>query len=136
MIRILVGVVIVFVAAGARGQVTRNSKVFHHLLCHFCAVLSFMLFNILSVEPLVCYYGSWAKYRQGIGKFTVANIKPELCDYITYTFVGLTASLDINLMDLDGKVDGLFYWLAWIMNLLFCSCIRRRICLDRFAKTG
>lgn len=33
---------------------------------------------------LVCYYGSWAVYRPGDGKFNVENIDPFLCTHIIY----------------------------------------------------
>ncbi|KAG7210365.1 hypothetical protein KM043_011900 [Ampulex compressa] len=38
-----------------------------------------------------CYVVSWAIYRQNEGKFTVDNIRPELCTHIIYSFAGLDA---------------------------------------------
>lgn len=38
---------------------------------------------------MVCYYGSWAVYRPGNGKFDVENIDPFLCTHIVYGFTGL-----------------------------------------------
>ncbi|CAL4096929.1 unnamed protein product, partial [Meganyctiphanes norvegica] len=41
---------------------------------------------------VVCYYGSWSVYRNGIGKFDVENIDVNLCTHIIYTFAGLDES--------------------------------------------
>ena len=38
---------------------------------------------------MFCYYGSWATYRPGIGKFDVENIDTSLCTHIIYAFMGL-----------------------------------------------
>ncbi|KAG8230483.1 hypothetical protein J437_LFUL013525, partial [Ladona fulva] len=40
-------------------------------------------------EKIVCYYGSWATYRQGNGQFNVDNIDPNLCTHLIYSFVGI-----------------------------------------------
>ncbi|CAL4096923.1 unnamed protein product [Meganyctiphanes norvegica] len=46
-----------------------------------------------STNPkVVCYYGSWSVYRNGIGKFDVENIDVNLCTHIIYTFAGLDES--------------------------------------------
>lgn len=50
---------------------------------------------------MVCYYGSWAVYRPGRGKFDVEDIDPTLCTHLIYTFVGLGS---------DGKVKVLDAW--------------------------
>jgi len=36
-----------------------------------------------------CYYGSWAVYRPGAGKFDVEDIDPYICTHHIYTFAGL-----------------------------------------------
>ncbi|XP_076042470.1 putative chitinase 2 [Oratosquilla oratoria] len=38
---------------------------------------------------MVCYFGSWAVYRPGKGKFDVEDIPPALCTHIIYAFAGL-----------------------------------------------
>jgi len=43
-------------------------------------------------EKVVCYYGSWAVYRPGQGKFDVENIDPTLCTHAIYGFAGLDAT--------------------------------------------
>ena len=41
---------------------------------------------------MACYYGSWAVYRPGLGKFDVEDIDPFLCTHVLYTFAGLQSS--------------------------------------------
>ena len=45
-----------------------------------------------STPVVACYYTSWAQYRQGIGKFEVAQIDPHLCTDIIFAF----AQIDQN----------------------------------------
>uniref|UniRef100_A0A0P5GMF6 chitinase n=1 Tax=Daphnia magna TaxID=35525 RepID=A0A0P5GMF6_9CRUS len=58
-----------------------------------------------AVEPkaggkkMVCYYGSWAVYRPGNGKFDVEHIDPFLCTHIIYGFTGL--GTDNTMIPLD-----------------------------------
>lgn len=40
-------------------------------------------------KVVLCYYGSWSKYRWGNGTFDVEDIDPFLCTHLTYAFVGL-----------------------------------------------
>lgn len=40
-------------------------------------------------ESVVCYYGTWATYRYGAGKFNVEDINPNLCTHLIYSFVGI-----------------------------------------------
>ncbi|XP_069179704.1 chitotriosidase-1 [Procambarus clarkii] len=35
---------------------------------------------------LLCYYASWAHYRQDVAKYTVGNIPVELCTHLVYAF--------------------------------------------------
>lgn len=48
---------------------------------------------------VVCYYGSWAVYRPGQGKFPVEEIDPFLCSHIIYGFAGLGADGRIRPLD-------------------------------------
>ena len=41
---------------------------------------------------MVCYYGSWAVYRNGKGKFDVEDIDPFVCTQVIFGFAGLRAS--------------------------------------------
>ncbi|XP_019556814.3 chitotriosidase-1-like [Aedes albopictus] len=45
-----------------------------------------------ATDKVVCYFGSWATYRVGNGKFSVEDINPKLCTHIIYSFVGLDAT--------------------------------------------
>jgi chitinase len=38
---------------------------------------------------MVCYYGAWAVYRPGRGKFRVEDIDPKLCTHLVYGFAKL-----------------------------------------------
>ncbi|CAH0715008.1 unnamed protein product, partial [Brenthis ino] len=42
-------------------------------------------------KRVVCYYGTWAVYRNGLGKFEVSDINTELCTHLVYTFVGINS---------------------------------------------
>ncbi|VEN58841.1 unnamed protein product [Callosobruchus maculatus] len=48
---------------------------------------------------VVCYYGSWSTYRNAIGKFTVTDIKPNLCTHAIYCFIGLNEDGTVKVMD-------------------------------------
>lgn len=51
------------------------------------------------IDKIFCYYGSWATYRHGNGKFDVENIDPKLCTHVIYTFIGITYSGGVKLLD-------------------------------------
>ncbi|GAB6024068.1 Chitinase 2 [Chamberlinius hualienensis] len=53
---------------------------------------------------VVCYYGSWASYRSGNGKFTVNNIDPDVCTHVIYSFAGLDQSTN-KIKSLDPNLD-------------------------------
>ncbi|CAL4143886.1 unnamed protein product, partial [Meganyctiphanes norvegica] len=55
-------------------------------------VLGAPLVASVTNPKVVCYYGSWSVYRNGIGKFDVENIDVNLCTHIIYTFAGLDES--------------------------------------------
>ena len=48
--------------------------------------------NLAETKKIVCYYGSWATYRNGNGKFDVENLDPHLCTHAIYSFAGLDAA--------------------------------------------
>ena len=43
-------------------------------------------------KKFVCYYPNWAHWRQGDGNFKVANIDPNLCTHVVYSFAVLDTS--------------------------------------------
>lgn len=57
----------------------------------------------------MCYYGSWAYYRQGIGKVAPTDLNAKLCTHIIYTFVGLNEAAEVKLLDpwLDISLGGI-----------------------------
>lgn len=48
---------------------------------------------------MVCYYGSWAVYRPGNGKFDIEHIDPFLCTHLVYSFAGLASNNTIQPLD-------------------------------------
>ncbi|XP_026674562.1 probable chitinase 2 [Ceratina calcarata] len=50
-------------------------------------------------KKIVCYYGSWAAYRPGLGAFEPSHINPALCTHMIYTFVGITTNGDVQVLD-------------------------------------
>lgn len=56
-------------------------------------------FPIFSEGIMVCYYGSWAVYRQGTGKFDVENIDPYICTHAIFGFAGLGTDNKIRVLD-------------------------------------
>ncbi|ALC44312.1 Cht9 [Drosophila busckii] len=64
-----------------------------------------MCMNSSLKEVINCYWGTWANYRQGDGKFTYTNVDASLCTHLSYCFFGIDdtgefKSLD-NWLDLD-----------------------------------
>ncbi|MCI3751418.1 glycosyl hydrolase family 18 protein [Escherichia coli] len=53
----------------------------------------------LSEGVMVCYFGSWAVYRQGLGKFDVEDIDPKICTHIIFGFAGLAHDSSIRVLD-------------------------------------
>lgn len=54
-------------------------------------------------KVVVCYYGTWATYRSGDGKFSVSDINASLCTHLVYTFVGIKS--DGTVVSLDPYLD-------------------------------
>ena len=42
-----------------------------------------------------CYYGTWAVYRPGMGKFDIEDFNPYLCTHGIYGFAGLDSSTNM-----------------------------------------
>ncbi|XP_076166260.1 chitotriosidase-1-like [Ptiloglossa arizonensis] len=51
------------------------------------------------LERIVCYFGSWAVYRPGIGAFQPTDIDPRLCTHLIYAFAGLNTDGSIKVLD-------------------------------------
>jgi len=55
-----------------------------------CSEVRTELYNVNDhSKVVVCYWGTWANYRPGKGKFTPEDIDPSLCTHLIYSFVGL-----------------------------------------------
>jgi len=55
-------------------------------------------------KMVVCYWGTWATYRPGQGKFTPSDVDPMLCTHLIYSFVGLNESTS-TIKSLDTWMD-------------------------------
>ncbi|XP_063834196.1 probable chitinase 2 isoform X1 [Ostrinia nubilalis] len=68
-------------------------------------VLSFCATAVFANDDkiVVCYYGTWATYRTGLGKFDVDDIDPFLCTHLVYSFIGINA--EGTALALDPELD-------------------------------
>lgn len=55
--------------------------------------------TISATKNVICYYGTWATYRNGAGRFSVDNIDPFLCTHLIYSFVGINSNGTIAVLD-------------------------------------
>ena len=55
--------------------------------------------KLAETKKMVCYYGSWAVYRNGNGKFDVENLDPSLCTHLIFGFAGLESNNTIKVLD-------------------------------------
>ncbi|XP_053984693.1 chitinase-3-like protein 1 [Hylaeus volcanicus] len=65
-------------------------------------VVTFMILAATDVQAdkkIVCYFGSWAVYRQGLGNIKVSDINPRLCTHIIYAFTGLSSDNNVRILD-------------------------------------
>lgn len=62
------------------------------LLCCIQAAMSLAIGAKNEKKKMVCYYSSWAVYRNGNGKLDVENLDPFLCTHLIFAFAGLEAS--------------------------------------------
>ncbi|KAG5866780.1 hypothetical protein JTB14_015364 [Gonioctena quinquepunctata] len=79
------------------------------MLCRFIiwmAVASISSKCVLAAtDKIVCYHGTWSKYRTGNGAFAVSNIDPTLCTHLIYSFVGLSTANNGSVVSLDSYLD-------------------------------
>ena len=55
-------------------------------------------------KKVVCYWGTWANYRNGAGKFTPEDIDANLCTHLIYSFAGLNPNTS-TIVSLDPWLD-------------------------------
>ncbi|XP_070506293.1 chitinase-3-like protein 1 [Chironomus tepperi] len=68
-----------------------------------CCLLLHAAVLISAQKKVVCFWGTWAAYRAGNGKFEVTNIDPTICTHIIYSFMG--AKEDGSVTYLDSFMD-------------------------------
>ena len=51
-------------------------------------------------KVVICYWGTWANYRPGRGKFVASDVDGNLCTHLIYSFAGLdTGTWSIKTLD-------------------------------------
>lgn len=98
------------------------------LYVHFIVRSRFNFFSLHSVlaadtGKVVCYFGSWAVWRPGDGKFDVEDIDPFLCTHAIFGFAGLSNhTWEIEVGYRPSSV-------AWLVSYLtaFCAFVFIRI---------
>ncbi|XP_037301002.1 endochitinase-like isoform X7 [Manduca sexta] len=65
----------------------------------FVCVLFMVIGHVASEKIVVCYYGTWATYRLGLGKFDVSHINTNLCTHVVYAFAGINSQMTVASLD-------------------------------------
>ncbi|KYN43441.1 putative chitinase 2 [Trachymyrmex septentrionalis] len=65
----------------------------------FAALAVFASASADSTKKVVCYYGSWAGYRNGDGKYDISQMDSTLCTHMIYGFVGINSDGSIRVLD-------------------------------------
>lgn len=65
----------------------------------FLAAFAALAVTARAEYKVVCYFGSWAVYRPGAGKYDISYIDPTLCTHMIYTFVGLGHDDTVKVLD-------------------------------------
>ena len=55
-------------------------------------------------KVVICYWGTWANYRPGRGKFVASDVDGNLCTHLIYSFAGLDPD-SLTIMSLDTEED-------------------------------
>ncbi|XP_055608797.1 chitinase-3-like protein 1 [Uranotaenia lowii] len=71
----------------------------HLGLTFLCVVFCFAVSQAVAEKKIVCYLGTWAYYRWGVGKFTVDNIHTGLCTHLMYAFFGINEDGTVRIID-------------------------------------
>ncbi|XP_041971421.1 chitinase-3-like protein 1 [Aricia agestis] len=73
------------------------------MLLYAAVLVTVLSFAAASEKKVVCYHGTWATYRSGLGQFDVTDIDPHLCTHVIYSFVGINDQGEV--ISLDPYVD-------------------------------
>ncbi|CAH0403339.1 unnamed protein product [Chilo suppressalis] len=69
------------------------------------ALLSALSAVYASKKVVICYYGTWAVNRPGLGKFGVEDINPYLCTHIIYAFAGIDTNGTVIPLDVELDIN-------------------------------
>ncbi|XP_056635629.1 chitinase-3-like protein 1 [Diorhabda sublineata] len=69
------------------------------LLCASCLIFSCWLISTATSYNLVCYFASWAIYRNFSGKFDISDIDPHLCTHVCFAFIELYEDGSLYVVD-------------------------------------
>lgn len=53
---------------------------------------------------VICYWASWASFRDGDGNHSISHIFPEYCTHLVYSFAGLNIGGSIDALDYQNDV--------------------------------
>ncbi|CAH0403338.1 unnamed protein product [Chilo suppressalis] len=61
--------------------------------------------RVTYAEVVICYYGTWAVNRPGLGKFGVEDVNPNLCTHIIYAFAGIDSNGTVIPLDIELDIN-------------------------------
>ena len=67
----------------------KKRHIFSGLLGFCCILACHAVSEDFEPKSVVCYYGSWAIYKEGDGKFAPSDIDANLCTHVIYAFAEL-----------------------------------------------
>ncbi|RVE46555.1 hypothetical protein evm_008790 [Chilo suppressalis] len=68
-------------------------------------IIAGMFPRVTYAEVVICYYGTWAVNRPGLGKFGVEDINPNLCTHIIYAFAGIDSNGTVIPLDVELDIN-------------------------------
>ncbi|XP_077295817.1 chitinase-3-like protein 1 [Arctopsyche grandis] len=68
-------------------------------IAYILVFLIAFIYLVTAENKVICYYGTWATYRNGNGKCEVKDLNPHICSHLIYGFVGINEDATIRIMD-------------------------------------